>query len=131
MRHGQKATRHCAQLITLLLRAWRSRRHEIHAGAHRMTTAEPVTCDLLIVNAFAITGDAAFTVLRDGALAILGSEILEVGPTPVLTKRYAARRTIDAADKIVMPGLVNTHNHTPLMATRGMVEDLGFAPAYT
>ena len=30
-----------------------------------------------------------------------------------------------------MPGLVNTHNHTPLMIVRGMCEDLGFAPAYT
>src|SRR5438876_365562 len=30
-----------------------------------------------------------------------------------------------------MPGLVNTHNHTPLVITRGMVEDLNFAPMYT
>ena len=30
-----------------------------------------------------------------------------------------------------MPGLVNTHNHTPLMIVRGMVEDLSFEPAYT
>lgn len=27
--------------------------------------------------------------------------------------------------------MVNTHNHSPLMIVRGMVEDLGFAPAYT
>jgi 5-methylthioadenosine/S-adenosylhomocysteine deaminase len=30
-----------------------------------------------------------------------------------------------------MPGLVNIHNHTPLMITRGMIEDIGYAPAYT
>ncbi len=30
-----------------------------------------------------------------------------------------------------MPGLVNVHNHTPLMITRGMIEDIGFAPMYT
>src|SRR5215470_13978268 len=30
-----------------------------------------------------------------------------------------------------MPGLVNTHNHTPLVITRGMVEDMNFAPMYT
>jgi 5-methylthioadenosine/S-adenosylhomocysteine deaminase len=32
---------------------------------------------------------------------------------------------------MVMPGMVNVHNHTPLMITRGMIEDLGFAPMYT
>ena len=30
-----------------------------------------------------------------------------------------------------MPGLVNVHNHTPLMITRGMIEDIGLAPMYT
>ena len=30
-----------------------------------------------------------------------------------------------------MAGLVNVHNHTPLMITRGMIEDIGFAPMYT
>ena len=27
-----------------------------------------------------------------------------------------------------MPGMVNVHNDTPLMITRGMIEDVGFAP---
>lgn len=104
---------------------------ECHVGTRRMSAPQLLSCDLLIINAFVITADAAFSVLRDGAVAILGSEILEVGATREVTARYCARHTIDAAEKIVMPGLVNTHNHTPLMATRGMVEDLGFAPAYT
>ena len=37
---------------------------------------------------------------------------------------------IDGRGALCLPGLVNTHNHTPLMSVRGMVEDLGFAPAY-
>jgi 5-methylthioadenosine/S-adenosylhomocysteine deaminase len=95
-----------------------------------META-PIVCDTLIVNGFVVTGDAAFAVWRDGAVAIRGNAILEVGPTAAITGRYAAHRTIDATDRIVMPGLINTHNHSPLMVTRGMVEDVGFAPAYT
>lgn len=93
--------------------------------------AATVTCDLLIVNGFVVTGDAAGAVWRDGAVAVRGNEILEAGPTATVAGRYVAGRTIDATDRIVMPGLVNTHNHSPLMVTRGMVEDLGFAPAYT
>lgn len=37
---------------------------------------------------------------------------------------------IDGRGALCLPGLVNSHNHTPLMSVRGMVEDLGFAPAY-
>lgn len=38
---------------------------------------------------------------------------------------------IDARGAILLPGFVNSHNHSPLMIVRGMVEDRGFAPAYT
>ena len=38
---------------------------------------------------------------------------------------------IDGRGALCLPGLINTHNHSPLMSVRGMVEDLGFAPAYT
>ena len=38
---------------------------------------------------------------------------------------------IDERGALCLPGLINTHNHSPLMSVRGMVEDLGFAPAYT
>ncbi|MBU2963145.1 amidohydrolase family protein [Citreicella sp. C3M06] len=38
---------------------------------------------------------------------------------------------IDARGALCLPGLVNTHNHSPLMIVRGMIEDVSFAPAYT
>lgn len=38
---------------------------------------------------------------------------------------------VDGQGALCLPGLINTHNHSPLMSVRGMVEDLGFAPAYT
>ncbi len=37
----------------------------------------------------------------------------------------------DAQGALCLPGFVNSHNHSPLMIVRGMVEDIGFAPAYT
>ncbi|WP_240512227.1 amidohydrolase family protein [Pseudoruegeria sp. SK021] len=38
---------------------------------------------------------------------------------------------VDGGGALCLPGLINSHNHSPLMIVRGMVEDLGFAPAYT
>jgi 5-methylthioadenosine/S-adenosylhomocysteine deaminase len=87
-------------------------------------------CDLLVTGGVVMTLDEAGTILADGAVAIAGNAILEVGPSAELAARYAPARRIDAKDRLVLPGFVNVHNHSPLMITRGMVEDLGFAPMY-
>lgn len=57
--------------------------------------------------------------IRDGVIAARC-----VAPNPGET-------VIDGKGAMCLPGLINTHNHSPLMSVRGMVEDLGFAPAYT
>jgi len=37
---------------------------------------------------------------------------------------YCANETIDASGCIIMPGLVNTHTHLPMVCFRGMADDL-------
>lgn len=99
-----------------------------------MTTQFPVrptTCDILIEGGLVVTLDPEDQVIADGAVAISADRIVAVGSSSALTSQFAPRRRISGQSRIVMPGLVNTHNHTPLMLVRGMVEDLGFAPAYT
>lgn len=93
--------------------------------------AAPLACDLLIEGALVLTFDAADHVVADGAVAVVGDRIAAVEAGPAARERFSPRRRIDARNGIVMPGLVNTHNHTPLVIARGMVEDLGFAPMYT
>ena len=88
-------------------------------------------CDLLIDGALVVTLDAQDRLIAEGAVAVIGDRIVAVEPARVARRRFAPRRRIDARGGIVMPGLVNTHNHTPLVITRGMVEDLGYAPMYT
>ncbi len=88
------------------------------------------TCDILLRNALILTLDDDDAVHADGAIAIRGDRICAVGPEGRVVDAWKARREIDCKGAIVMPGLVNVHNHTPLMITRGMVEDLGFAPMY-
>src|SRR6185436_852613 len=60
--------------------------------------------------------------LRDGVVVVEGDRILSVGP------RFEGRvdETIDAADRIVTPGLISTHAHiagSPL--DRSFIEDRG------
>lgn len=91
----------------------------------------PNACDLLVSGGLVLTLDGRDTILADGALAIADRRIAAIGTRTEIEAAWAATRRIDARDRIVMPGLVNIHNHTPLMITRGMIEDLAFAPAYT
>ena len=94
-------------------------------------SAPPAACDLLVDGGLVVTLDAEDRVIADGAVAIAADRIVAVGASRALGAGFTPRRRIDARNRIVMPGLVNTHNHTPLMIVRGMAEDLGFAPAYT
>ena len=90
-----------------------------------------IECDLMVSGGLVLTLDDEGRILQDGAVAIKGTKIAAVGCASDLTNRYHPRLTICGQNKIVMPGFVNVHNHSPLMITRGMVEDLGFAPMYT
>lgn len=85
--------------------------------------------DDLIVNDVQIVTPGA-VIARDQSLAITAGRIAWIGPREAANNR-AARRRIEGGGGLCLPGLINSHNHTPLMAVRGMVEDLGFAPAYT
>lgn len=97
-----------------------------------MDSAAPlIECDLLIRNALLLCPGEQPMLREHQAIAVIADRIAEVGDDSTLRERYRAAATIDARRRMVMPGLVNTHNHTPLMITRGMVEDLGFAPMYT
>ncbi|WP_142846634.1 amidohydrolase family protein [Telmatospirillum sp. J64-1] len=96
-----------------------------------MTQPMPQPCRLMIRNAVILTMDEDDAVIGGGAVAIGKDRILAVGPQEEIAATYDAAEVIDAGGALLLPGLVNTHNHSPLMAVRGMIEDLGFAPAYT
>ncbi len=66
--------------------------------------------------------------MRDAALRVEAGRIAWTGPRK---EAAPAPRRLDGRGALCMPAFVNTHNHTPLTIVRGMVEDLGFAPAYT
>lgn len=98
-----------------------------------MTTPDltPRPCDLVIHARAAFLLDDAGTVLSDAAVAVVADRIVAVGSRTEIEAAWVPAKRLGSSHHLLMPGLVNTHNHTPLMIVRGMVEDLSFAPAYT
>ena len=85
-----------------------------------------MTLDLVIANALVVTGDAAGTVVRDGAVAVAGGRIVAVGPSAEIGTE--APRVIDAGGMLLAPGLVNTHCHSGDSLFRGLIEELPLEP---
>jgi len=82
------------------------------------------TCDLLIVGGIVVTMDKDQRLIEDGAVAVKDGKIALVGKRAAVTKNLRAKQTIDAAGKVVVPGLINTHTHVPMSLYRGIADDL-------
>ena len=80
--------------------------------------------DLLVLGGTVLTVDPQDTVISEGAVAIRGGTIVEVGPRSRLERRFRARRSIDARDRLVLPGLVNAHTHAAMTLLRGVRDDV-------
>lgn len=85
------------------------------------------TASLIVIGQHIVTMNASGEVLSPGALAIGGDggdTILAVGPPDQITRQFAAREILDASSQIVLPGLINTHTHAPMVMYRGLADDL-------
>ena len=64
-------------------------------------------------------------VIEDGALAVEGQDIVAVGKTHELDKKYRSSETvIEAKGKAVLPGFVDVHIHTGHTIIRGEAQDV-------
>ncbi len=83
--------------------------------------------DLLVTGATVVTMDGGRRVIEDGAIAVSKGRIVAVGKRAEVERRHAlgARgQRIDAAGKVVVPGLINGHTHVPMTLFRGLADDL-------
>ena len=62
--------------------------------------------------------------IANGFLSIKGSNISALGSMAELPAAITAKKTIDGAGCLLMPGLVNTHTHAPMTLFRGLADDL-------
>ncbi|MEM1607087.1 MAG: amidohydrolase [Candidatus Bathyarchaeia archaeon] len=78
--------------------------------------------DLVIFGGTIVTmGDKG--VIRDGAIAVEGDTIIDVGRSDEIKCKYPRYERIDAHGKVVMPGLINTHQHAAMSLLRGYADD--------
>jgi 5-methylthioadenosine/S-adenosylhomocysteine deaminase len=79
---------------------------------------------IVITNGIVVTVDGANRILTPGAVAIDGTDIVAVDTVDNVRRQFRGRQAIDAAGQVVMPGLVNTHTHAPMVLYRGLADDL-------
>jgi 5-methylthioadenosine/S-adenosylhomocysteine deaminase len=78
--------------------------------------------DILIEGGIVLTMNPEWKIFSNGAVAVQGDRIVDVGDTDKLRGKYPTpKKVIDAKNKLVMPGLINTHTHLHLELIKGMV----------
>ncbi|HVS32650.1 MAG TPA: amidohydrolase [Thermoanaerobaculia bacterium] len=74
-----------------------------------------------------ITGGTVITMagpnIENGAVAVAGGKIVDVGRAADLARRHTAKTTIKAGGMAVTPGFVNAHTHVPMTLLRGIADD--------
>jgi 5-methylthioadenosine/S-adenosylhomocysteine deaminase len=79
--------------------------------------------DILIYGGLLITMSETMEVLENPVIGILDGRIALIetcGSAPP----YRADELLDATGCLIMPGLINTHTHLPMVCFRGMADDL-------
>jgi 5-methylthioadenosine/S-adenosylhomocysteine deaminase len=77
---------------------------------------------ILIKNADIITLDDQQMLLKSANIAIEGNKIIYVGQHQ--PEHFTPDKTIDGANKLVMPGLINAHTHSPMSLLRNYADDM-------
>lgn len=80
--------------------------------------------DLLVAAKYIVTMDSSRRVLADGAIAVRAGKIVAIGPRADIESKFSGTRTLDARDKLVMPGLINGHTHAAMSLLRGIADDM-------
>jgi 5-methylthioadenosine/S-adenosylhomocysteine deaminase len=80
--------------------------------------------DLMITGGMVVTMDGPRSIYDDGVVAVTGDTMIAVGPRSEIEAKYTASQTIDAKNKLVLPGFINGHTHVPMTLFRGIHDDV-------
>lgn len=78
---------------------------------------------LILHNATVISMDVDYNLYSHGAVALDGDRILAVGSSADVLADYPGAEAFDCGGKTLIPGLVNTHTHSPMTLLRGLTDD--------
>src|SRR5262245_4445664 len=105
---------HCAMAAAIAL--------VLIAGASAQPARRSVS--LIVIGGTVVTENAARQVFSPGAVAIDGGTIVDVDTPAAIASRYVGAQTIEARRDTILPGLINTHTHAPMVLFRGLADDL-------
>ena len=77
---------------------------------------------IVIRNGVVLTMNKTRDVIVNGTVVIRGARIIAIGAEDTI-RHYPGFKVIDADGGIIMPGLINTHSHLPMVAFRGLAEN--------
>ena len=106
-------------LIVCVARSWRL--SLASSLPHRLRRDRSRT---IVAGGIVVTVDGARNIYNPGAVAIDGTTIVAVGPAADIAARFKAAEQINTVGSIVIPGLINTHAHAPMVLYRGLADDL-------
>ena len=81
-----------------------------------------IQVDSIILSGFIVTVNQDFDILEDHCLIVNNGQILEILKND--QTQYSSNNIIDRTEHIVMPGLINAHNHAAMSLLRGYADDL-------
>ncbi|HJV28298.1 MAG TPA: TRZ/ATZ family hydrolase [Aromatoleum sp.] len=80
--------------------------------------------DLLINARWVIPIEPANVILEHHSVAVRQGQIVAVAPQHEAAGQFAAARSVDLPDHVLIPGLVNLHGHSAMTLMRGIADDL-------
>ena len=85
---------------------------------------QPIKVDFLVRGGTIVSMDANRAVIQNGAIAVKDAKIAWIGSNEQAEARFESAQTLDASNKVIIPGMLNTHGHWAMTLFRGLVDDL-------
>ncbi len=86
--------------------------------------AQAAAVDAIWTARYVVTMDGQRRVIENGAIAVMGDQIVAVGTRAEIDRDYQAKGRVDRPDAILAPGLINTHTHAAMSLLRGIADDM-------
>src|SRR6476620_12701452 len=80
---------------------------------------------LLLAGGIVVTMDRDRKIIADGGVAVLADRIVEVGKAEELRAHYPNAHVLDLREHVIIPGLIDAHNHPVHYLTKGLLDDIG------
>ena len=80
---------------------------------------------LLLAGGIVVTMDRDRKIIADGGVAVLADRIVEVGKAEELRANYPNAHVVDLREHVIIPGLIDAHNHPVHYLTKGLLDDIG------